>query len=52
MVGDDRSDGGDATEEEGVRVFRVDVEIDKTAKEHKEVPDGYQNIGQCLLPSS
>ena len=34
MIGDDRGDGGDATEEEGIRVFRVDVKIDETQRKN------------------
>ena len=52
MVGDNLSDGGNATEEEGVRVFRVDVEIDKTVEEHEEAADSGQEIGQSLLSST
>ena len=51
VIGDDRCNGGEATEEERISAFDVNVEVDETAEECEEITDGGENVGQCLLSS-
>ena len=44
VIRGDRCDGKEVTEEERISAFSVDIEVDETAEERRNITDGGANV--------